>query len=65
MRLPVEILNQIREGLETGYLKITGLGIFRVVERKARKGRNPKTGEELLIPAKKVIRFKASKNLLV
>jgi len=39
------------------------LGTFSVVERAPRKGRNPKTGEEIEIPAKKVVKFKASKRL--
>ena len=41
----------------------SGLGSFRIRERKARKGRNPQTGEELQIPAKRVITFSASKAL--
>ena len=41
--------------------KIPGLGKLVVVNRKARKGRNPKTGEVIKIPAKKVIKFRVSK----
>jgi DNA-binding protein HU-beta len=39
------------------------LGVLRVAERKARMGRNPKTGETIQIPAKKAIKFRASKDL--
>jgi len=42
---------------------LVGFGTFKVMERKARKGRNPQTGEEIQIPAKKVPKFKAGKNL--
>ncbi|HYD48754.1 MAG TPA: HU family DNA-binding protein [Terriglobales bacterium] len=42
-------------------VKIPGLGIFRKVQTKARKGRNPQTGEEINIPARKKVRFTVSK----
>jgi nucleoid DNA-binding protein len=51
----------------TGLLKkgekinITGLGIFKVADRKAREGRNPRTGETIQIPASKKLRFTPSK----
>ena len=40
-----------------------GWGKFEVKETPARTGRNPKTGEEVAIPAKKVVKFKAGKGL--
>ena len=40
-----------------------GFGTFSVAERKARTGRNPQTGKEIKIPAKKVVRFKAGAGL--
>lgn len=42
---------------------IPGLGKITVVERQKRKGRNPSTGKEITIPAKKVVKFKVSKKL--
>jgi len=42
---------------------LTGFGTFSVSKRKARTGRNPKTGEAIKIPATKVPRFKAGKTL--
>lgn len=42
---------------------LVGFGSFSVKERAARTGRNPKTGEELKIPASKVPSFKAGKGL--
>jgi DNA-binding protein HU-beta len=40
---------------------LVGFGTFSVSKRKARKGRNPQTGKEINIPAKKVVKFKAGK----
>lgn len=40
---------------------IPGLGKLVLVDRKARQGRNPKTGEIITIPAKKVVKFRIAK----
>lgn len=40
---------------------IPGIGKLVVVNRKKRKGRNPATGEEITIPAKKVLKFRVAK----
>ena len=42
---------------------LSGLGVLRVRNRKARIGRNPQTGEAIRIPAKKVVRFRAYRAL--
>jgi len=42
---------------------LVGFGSFSIAERKARTGRNPKTGAEMQIPAKKVVKFKAGSEL--
>ena len=42
---------------------LPGFGTFSVVRRGRRKGRNPQTGKEIIIPARKVVKFKAG-NLL-
>ena len=42
---------------------LVGFGTFKVDKRKARKGRNPQTGEEIKIKAKKVPKFTAGKAL--
>lgn len=44
-------------------VQLVGFGTFTVKSHKARKGRNPKTGEELNIPAKNVVKFKAGKGM--
>jgi len=40
---------------------ISGLGTFSIVKRKARKGRNPKTGESIKVAAKFTPKFKPTK----
>jgi DNA-binding protein HU-beta len=42
---------------------LVGFGSFGVTERSARTGRNPRTNEEIQIPAKKVVKFKAGSEL--
>jgi DNA-binding protein HU-beta len=49
--------------VEEGEAVLPGLGKLTIETRAARTGRNPKTGEALQIPAKKVARFSASKAL--
>ena len=44
-------------------IALIGFGTFKVAQRKARKGRNPGTGEEIKIKAKKVARFVPGKAL--
>lgn len=42
---------------------LVGFGTFSVAQRSARKGRNPQTGKEIKIAAKKVVKFKAGTEL--
>ena len=59
------ILDAMEETLVAGEtINFIGWGKLEVVERAPRMGRNPKTGEEVQIEARKSIRFKAGKNLL-
>jgi len=44
-------------------LSLVGFGSFSISNRAARTGRNPKTGAEMQIPAKKVVKFKAGSEL--
>lgn len=46
-----------------GRISLVGFGSFSVSERSARTGRNPQTGKEIQIPAKKVVKFKAGSEL--
>jgi DNA-binding protein HU-beta len=46
-----------------GNVTLIGFGTFSVMRRAARKGKNPRTGETIRIPAKKVPKFKPGKAL--
>jgi integration host factor subunit beta len=54
----------IKEALQRGEeIELRGFGSFRFRERQARSGRNPRTGEPVKVPPKKVLYFKPSKLL--
>ncbi len=54
----------ISEELKKGEkIQLVGFGTFEVSERASRTGRNPQTGEEMIIPASKAPKFKAGKAL--
>ena len=58
------IFDSITETLNKGEkIELRGFGSFRVRERNSRKGRNPKTGDSVEIPAKRVAYFKPGKEL--
>ncbi len=60
-RLAVDAtLNTIKKNTKKG-VNIAGFGSFTVTHRKARKGRNPRTGEEIKIGARRNVKFKAGK----
>lgn len=61
----VEILLElIKRSLESGEdVLISGFGKFCVKEKKERKGRNPATGEDMMLPARKVVTFNCSGKL--
>ncbi len=44
--------------LEVGRIELRNFGVFEVKTRKPRKARNPRTGEEVMVPEKKVVTFK-------
>ncbi len=55
------LLKIIKECLEDGDdMLISGFGKFNVKDKKARRGRNPQTGEELILPPRRVVTFKPS-----
>ena|SRR5688572_3999081 len=58
------LFESVIKALKTGdKLEVRGFGSFRVRQRNARVGRNPKTGEKVEVPAKRVPYFKPSKEL--
>lgn len=57
-------INTLLESLkEEGMVKFTGFGKFEVKDTKERVGRNPQNGNEYMIPAHKVVKFKAGEKL--
>ena len=63
-RLVDIVFESIIDSLNQGEkIELRGFGSFRVRKRGARRGRNPKTGEPVSIPAKRVPYFKAGKEL--
>lgn len=62
-----QALNSMIEGIKEALRKgervtLSGFGSFEVRVRNPRKGRNPKTGEEVAIPSKKRLKFNPSKS---
>ncbi|MGB3209913.1 MAG: HU family DNA-binding protein [Desulforhopalus sp.] len=58
------VLSNLADAMEKGErVTLSGFGSFRVVERAAQKGRNPQTGQTIIIPAHNVVKFKPGKNL--
>lgn len=52
--------HSLKGGME---VRVPGFGAFTVSERKAGKGRDPRTGAEILVPQSKSVRFRAGKGL--
>ena len=60
-RILETLLELIKSTLKNGDdVMITGFGKFRVREKKPRKGRNPESGNELMLEARRVVTFKCS-----
>lgn len=61
-RIVTLVAESIKESVAAGEkVTLTGFGTFETVERSARTGINPATGEKILIPASKAVKFKAGK----
>ena len=59
------LLDEIRDGINSGEsFSFAGFGSFKPFTRSARKGFNPKTREEIEIPAKDTVKFTASKGFI-
>ena len=58
------VIEAISSTLEKGdSVSLIGFGSFKVIDRAAREGRNPSTGEKMQIPASKAVKFTPSKVL--
>lgn len=53
------VFNTVASNVSGDGISIPSFGTFKVKDRAARAGRNPRTGEALTIPAKKVVTFKS------
>lgn len=61
-----DFFEEIRSALESGWqVKLSGFGNFCLKDKNARPGRNPKTGDEIPVSARRVVTFKASQKLKV
>jgi len=58
------IIEIIKSTLESGEdVLFSGFGKFRILEKNVRKGRNPATGNDMMLPARRVVNFKCSGKL--
>ena len=58
-----DLLNVLNEAIKLDYLTLKNFGSFKLVKKKERIGRNPKTGEEFIISSRNSIRFSISKKI--
>ena len=63
-QIVTDLLEIIKDSLQNGEnVKISGFGNFEVRQKQARRGRNPQTGDPIIIPARRVLTFKPSQVL--
>ena len=65
-----EVVQRVFDGitetlLNEGRIELRNFGVFEVKERKPRKARNPRTGEKVEVPAKRVLTFKPGREIKV
>ena len=64
MEITETLLELIKSSLESGDdVLVSGFGKFCVKDKKERKGRNPATGDDAILPARRVVTFKCSGKL--
>ena len=64
-----EIVQMLFDGIteilvEEGGIELRNFGIFKVKNRKARKARNPRTGEAVMVPERRTVTFKAGREMM-
>ena len=63
-KLIEDFFDEIKKSLENNEdVKLSGFGNFELIDKKSRPGRNPKTGEEVTISARRVVTFRAGNKL--
>src|SRR5579862_2022483 len=65
-----EIVQMVLDGItevlvEEGQIELRNFGIFKVKKRKPRKARNPRTGESVMVPARRIVTFKPGREMMV
>jgi nucleoid DNA-binding protein len=64
-RIVQQVFDQIVHTLETeGRIELRNFGVFEVKKRRARQARNPKTGEQVLVPERLVVAFKPGREMM-
>ena len=58
-----DLINVLINNIKSGKLNLKNIGIIKIINKKERLGRNPKTKKEFKISARKVISFKSSKSI--
>jgi nucleoid DNA-binding protein len=63
-----EIIQRLFDGIietleKEGHIELRNFGVFKVRKRKLRQGRNPRTGESVMVPAKLVVTFKPGREM--
>ena len=58
-----DLINIVITNISKGDFIIKNIGTFKIINKKERVGRNPKTGKEYIISSRKAISFKVSKKL--
>jgi nucleoid DNA-binding protein len=64
----LEVVQRVFDGItqtlaREGRIELSNFGVFEVRQRKPRKARNPRTGERLKVPAKRVVTFKPGRQM--
>ena len=64
----LEVVRRVFDGItdtlvREGRIELRNFGVFEVRQRKPRKARNPRTGERLKVPAKRVVTFKPGRQM--
>tara|TARA_X000000950_G_scaffold256262_1_gene321593 strand:+ start:3225 stop:3509 length:285 start_codon:yes stop_codon:yes gene_type:complete len=58
-----DLFESIIDNINSGNFSLKNVGTFKIINKKMRKGRNPKTGEEFIISSRKSLSFSPSKKI--
>ena len=63
-KLLYDLINIFTQNIKTGNFILKNIGVFKIIDKKKRIGRNPQTGEEFIIKARNSVKFKPAKKIL-